>query len=254
MSKRNILKIIFYASGGFILLGIIFAIFVLTGNFYVTKKTFISDNKKYKIIIKGNGPKWPFGDEDIVVYAKNKWITFRFKIQIANNGKNLDDFNYRVEWKKDSAYLTLFGEEQDDEDLIIDFKNKTIKHRKINYEVIKVDEEIENEYFEGILGKSELISHNIRILDENGLDILPYNIETFIRTLKYEQEEGITEIKWYGKGSATVYKNSDITLIDCPYDYNSRNDEEYKNVPYNSHRYIIASSSYEYNYDLCIAK
>lgn len=48
--------------------------------------------------------------------------------------------------------------------------------------------------------------------------------------------------------SAGVYKNSDITLIDCYYNYNVENEKDYENVPYNSHRYIVAPRDYEYNF------
>lgn len=216
-------------------------------------KEFSSPDNHYKIFIKNNGA-FLFGSHDITVYAKNGWTVFKYETEISNDGKRLDDCNYNVEWKEDSAYITLAGEGQDDEDLIVDFKNKTIKHRKMNYKVISTNEQTSKEYFDDEYGKSELISHNIKILDENNNNVLPYNISSLIRTLKYEQEDGKAEIKWYSEGNATVYKNSNITLIVCPYNYNSRNEKDYENLPYNSHRYIIAPVNYEYEYNLCISK
>lgn len=233
---------------------IIIIILVITYIFELSYgKKFSSPNNHYKVFIKNNGA-FLFGSHDIVIYAKDRWTVFKYNTDIANDGKTLNASNYNVEWSEDIAYITLSGEDQDDEDLMVDFKNKTIKHRKMNYKVISTNEEVSKEYFDDEYGKSELISHNIKILDENNNNVLPYNIAALIRTLKYEQEDGIAKIKWYSEGCATVYKNSNMTLIDCPYNYNSKNEKDYENLPYNSHRYIVAPADYQYEYDLCISK
>lgn len=216
-------------------------------------KKFSSPDNHYKVFIKNNGA-FLFGSHDIVIYAKDRWTVFEYNTDIANDGKPLNSSNYNVEWTEDIAYITLSGEDQDDEDLMVDFKNKTIKHRKMNYKVIRTNKEVLKEYFDDEYGKSELIFHNIKILDENNNNVLPNNISYLIRTLKYEKEDGTAEIKWYSEGDATVYKNSNMTLIDCPYNYNSKNEKDYENLPYNSHRYIVAPANYEYKYDLCISK
>lgn len=85
---------------------------------------YISPNNEYKIVIKGNGPKWPFGSEDIKIYAyKNSFFGFFnkviYKTTISNDGKHLNDSNIDIDWN-----LYLRGEEQKSEILKIDFEEK----------------------------------------------------------------------------------------------------------------------------------
>lgn len=127
--KRKIFIILGCFVVGILLFGIVFTILVLTNNFYEKKEVFISPNKEYKIVIKGNGPKWAFGDEDIKVYSyKNNFIGFFdktiYKTKISNDGKNLNSSNFLITWENNKAYLTLIGEEQNDERLKITFGDK----------------------------------------------------------------------------------------------------------------------------------
>lgn len=86
---------------------------------------FSSPDNHYKVFIKNNGA-FLFGPHYITIYAKSGWTVSKYETEISNDGKPLNSSNYNVEWKGDIAYITLSGEEQDDEDLIVDFKNKTI--------------------------------------------------------------------------------------------------------------------------------
>ena len=112
-----------------ILICIIYVILGFTGNLYTKKESYLSSNKEYKIVIKGNGAKWPFGSEDIKVYAYKNSFTGTFskaiyKTKIFNDGKILNDSNFNIEWNDNIAYLSLNGEEQKDEILKIVFEDK----------------------------------------------------------------------------------------------------------------------------------
>ena len=111
--------------------GVIFAIFLFKGDIYLTYTKYTSPNNHYKVTVKGTGA-FLFGSERIKIYAYNNNIIGLFKKEIykttiANDGKALYYDNFVIEWINDNtAYLTLKGEEQPDEKLMITFENKIV--------------------------------------------------------------------------------------------------------------------------------
>lgn len=126
-------KLLFISICIFILIVIYFVILFFTGNLYMKIQSFTSPNNEYKITIKSKGANWPFGEEEIKIYAyensfKGFFVKTSYKTNIYNDGKNLSEDNFSIKWEKDSAILTLSGEEQENENIIISFnKDITIK-------------------------------------------------------------------------------------------------------------------------------
>ena len=209
----------------------------------------------YRIAIKSSGA-FLFSSEDISINAyKGLFKKMKYKSSIANDGKTLNKSNFDIIWKENIAILTIKGEEQDDEVLNIDFNNNKISHHKIFYKLIKLNQykdKPEIQYFDYFGKESEYVSYGIKIVNEKDEDLILYNPKDFIRTLKYQKEDGIISIKWYPDGNAYVYKSLDFTFIDCGYDrssndYNIIESEIYK-------KYIIAGPDFNYDYKLCKPK
>mgnify|MGYP003291450743 CR=1 FL=1 len=119
----------------FLVVGVVFTILFFTNNIYTNVKTFLSPNKEYKIVIKSNGTRWSFGEENIKIYAyKNSLKGFFekniYETPISNDGKILNDTNFKIDWESNIAYLTLSGEEQIDEVLEIKFNDIIIINQK----------------------------------------------------------------------------------------------------------------------------
>lgn len=53
----------------FLVISVVFIILLFTNNIYTNVKTFLSSNKEYKIVIKSNGARWSFGEENIKIYV-----------------------------------------------------------------------------------------------------------------------------------------------------------------------------------------
>ena len=263
--KKTWLIISIFSMAGIMLLGIIYTILIFTNNLYLKKKVYISPDNKYKVVIKGNGPRWPFGSEDIKIYAyKNSFLGMFdkkvFKTMISNDGKSLNDSNFSITWDENKAYLTLIGEEQKNEYILIDFNDKiSFKHKGLDYRIKDTDEiKVINTYSHNnyYLNKNlELYYKNVEFLfngeyisideafKQNIIDI-----NDFIITMDYEAENKKAIRKWEKQGNASVYKNDKITLIICKYD---RYNQDYKSQNENYLKYTIADSSLEYDYNLC---
>lgn len=139
--KRKILNILYTAGIVFIFLVIALVVFIFLdfkGMIYYTRYQSVSPDTEYKITIMGNGPKWPFGTEDIKVVANKNNITDIFNksvvfTEIANDGKPLDDSCFSVIWNGNKAAVILRGEEQQDEIFEIVFGDTvTITESKIS--------------------------------------------------------------------------------------------------------------------------
>lgn len=107
----------------------ILGITIYLQNIYGLKEKYISPNKEYIVVIKGYGPKWSFGSENIKVIAYKNSISgyfnkVKYDTEIKNDGKSLNDSNYEIKWDENIAYLSLIGEEQEDENLVIEFGDK----------------------------------------------------------------------------------------------------------------------------------
>ncbi len=77
-----------------------------------------SDNGLYSVMIQQVGaPKGAFADSDVRVTVKNLngEILHKFDSRIANDGKRLNQYNWSVEWDKETVTIILDGEEQEAE-------------------------------------------------------------------------------------------------------------------------------------------
>lgn len=250
--KKKIIILVISLVSIFLLLGLFHLGRIILNLDYTQKVVF--ENDTYKIVIKGNGPTFPFGGEDLKIYAKNGFKTLKYKTSVSNDGKNIDDDNFSVDWKEDGAILTIRAEEQKNEYLDINFKTNKIKHYKMEYYVEENDDKspivkpfmysadstVESEY--------EYVSYGISIKDKHGQELIPYNAYEFMITLDYEVEEGTATKKWHHEGNAYVYKNDKFTFVECN---NVRDNKDYENVNSNYKKYITGDSTLEYKYDMC---
>ena len=141
MKKRTIIIL-----RSFITASVILGIIIYLQNIYGLKEKYISPNKEYIVVIKGYGPKWPFGSENIKVIAyKNNILGYfnkvKYNTEIRNDGKLLNDSNYEIKWDENIAYLSLIGEEQEDENLVIEFGHKINISKVDNNKEIKENTE-----------------------------------------------------------------------------------------------------------------
>lgn len=245
---------------------IVYLFLLLTHNIYSTYEKYYSYNKKYVIEIKGNGPSFPFGSEDIkiIAYKNNILNCFNkkvYKTKISNDGKGLTPTNFSVSWNENKALIILNGEEQKNEYIEAVFDSKiSIGHKGLDYEVVKCTENCSEvatykEIESPIYGTIHLTQFNMDIYDKNeNTTIFDYDshIDYFVQTLKYEKEKGMATIKWEDKGNAYVYKNNQFTFIECNYDrynddYSMIKDQRYK-------KYILGRSDLEYKYEMCKPK
>lgn len=73
------------------------------------------DNYTVELQAKGH-PDFPFGSQDGRIVLKNgsKKIC-KVNFVLSNDGKSMDEDNWKVEWKTDKVIVTIVGEEQTDE-------------------------------------------------------------------------------------------------------------------------------------------
>lgn len=83
--KKKIIILVISLVSIFLLLGL-FHLGRIILNLDYTQKT-VFENDTYKIVIKGNGPTFPFGGEDLKIYAKNGFKTLKYKTSVSNDGK-----------------------------------------------------------------------------------------------------------------------------------------------------------------------
>ena len=134
--KKNFLYITITIIALLIVICSIYAILDFSGNLYFKRMSYISPNNEYKIVIKGNGPKWSFGSENLKIYAYknnfkgifNKEI---YKTEIGNDGSPLNDSNFDVLWEENVAFLSLIGEGNYEEKFKIIFNDKITIERII---------------------------------------------------------------------------------------------------------------------------
>ena len=225
--------------------------------FFYTRLTFDSPDNEYRIVIKGNGTIF-FSDENLRIYAyKNNFKGYLNKVMYAtslsDDGGSLGEDNVTISWKDNKAYLTIKGEEQNNENLEINFQdNITFKHKGLSYKILKdKDSKIIKSYAE----KNNYNDKNVELYNidieflvdgkyismEDSFKQKKIDIDDFIVTLEYELEKKQATRDW--EGHAEVYKNNDITLAIC-YQYLRK---ETENIP----KFIIADKDMPYNYETC---
>lgn len=233
--------------------------------FYVVEKS-ISLNKKYVIEIKGNGARWSFGSEDIMIVAYENTNTGKlskkiFTTELANDGGSIGKSNYNIDWSDESALIRISGEEQKNEYIYVDFKNDiTFKHKGLDYRTQHTNETkiiksyshydyYSNRNVELYNASIEFLVNDKYISMEECFTQQKIDIEDFIITMDYEVEDKIATKKWENQGNADVYKNDDITLIVCRY---NRYNPDYETILNENYlKYIISDNSLNYSYELC---
>ena len=233
--------------------------------FHLVEKV-ISPNNKYVIEIKGYGSKWPFGSEDIEIVAYFNFNIFKrnkkiYKTKLSNDGKNIQKTNYNIEWLDDSALITISGEEQKNEYILVEFKDKiSFRHKGLDYKIENISEKkiikTYSHYNYYSHRNLELYNKELKILLNNeyipideGFRQEKIDINDFIITMNYEVENKVATYTYESQGNAGVYKNNYITFVVCEYDRYNSDYKEFKNEDYL--KYIIADSSLEYKYSLC---
>lgn len=82
----------------------------------------IQKNNTYTIELQAIGsPEWSFGPQDgRIVLKKDNKIIEKEKFLLRNDGKKMDEYNWKVSWKKDLVTVTIIGEEQEDETYVFE--------------------------------------------------------------------------------------------------------------------------------------
>ena len=70
-------------------------------------------------------PEWPFGSQDgVVILSKGSEIC-SVDFSLHNDGKNMNNGNWRVSWENDKVVVTIMGEEQPDEIITLYFDGRS---------------------------------------------------------------------------------------------------------------------------------
>ncbi|MGN0582913.1 MAG: hypothetical protein ACI4KB_09445 [Oscillospiraceae bacterium] len=85
------------------------------------------ENGIYTVELKAtSSPDWPFGSQDgRIVLKKNKIKKCSINFELQNDGKGMDENNWKVEWKTDKVIVTITGEEQTDEIFFLYYNGET---------------------------------------------------------------------------------------------------------------------------------
>ena len=84
-----------------------------------------SPDNKYLVVINQVGYPEPFGSHKVKIQFINTNTNEEIKVieeDISNDGKNLTSVNWEVEWLEEEVVITLFGEEQNNEEFKIQLK------------------------------------------------------------------------------------------------------------------------------------
>lgn len=75
-----------------------------------------------------SSPVWPFGPQDcrIVLTRNNKNISI-IDFELRNDGKSMNEHNWKVNWENDKVMVTIIGEEQKDEIYYLYYNGKTFQ-------------------------------------------------------------------------------------------------------------------------------
>lgn len=221
-----------------------------------------SPNKKFILEINGTGASWPFGDEDIKIIAYKSNVQGKlnkkiFNTKISNDGKTLDRSNYNVNWDNNTVLITLSGEEQKNEYILVSFDDDIkFKHKGLYYEVKSTNNSKIVKSFSSYDYYSnrdiEINNINVNFLvngEYRGIDSSYVDIKDLIITMDYEVEDKIATKKWEKLGNADIYKNYKMTFIICYYD---RYNNDYKDLQNEDYiKFILGDENLNYSYDLC---
>ena len=88
----------------------------------------IIDNKTndiYEVELYAKGsPIWPFGPQDgKVVLSNQSGKIYEVDFTLHNDGKIMDESNWKVDWKEDRVIVTIIGEEQSDQNIVMYYED-----------------------------------------------------------------------------------------------------------------------------------
>ena len=109
---------------GLVILAII--IFKIIEHIPETEDT--QSNGNYTVTLQSLGsPIWPFGPQDgQIILEKDDETISEIKFVLRNDGKNMSEYNWDVEWQSDKVIVTIIGEEQNDEIFILSYNGMTM--------------------------------------------------------------------------------------------------------------------------------
>lgn len=122
---KKALKVIFGVIGTIlILLGLMILFFMYQMNWKRTKiAEFTNSDNHYSVILQEIGSPFLFGPSDVRVILKDKRGIAVDDVHtfISNDGGRLSEYNISVSWMPDGAIVTLRGQEQRDEVIILGY-------------------------------------------------------------------------------------------------------------------------------------
>ena len=82
-----------------------------------------SPNGLYRLELQQVGePKWPFGStKGRVLFISDETTVYKQTFTVQDDGANLSEYNWSVEWNTDSVSVTLWGSEQEPEEIVFQY-------------------------------------------------------------------------------------------------------------------------------------
>ena len=133
---KKALKVIFGVIGTIlILLALMILFFMYQMNWKRTKiAEFENSENHYSVILQEIGSPFLFGPSDVRVILKDAKGTARddLRTSIANDGGSLSSYNILVNWTASGAYITLRGQEQQDESFLLHYAPEDVVYNYTN--------------------------------------------------------------------------------------------------------------------------
>ncbi|WP_302789113.1 hypothetical protein [Anaerostipes caccae] len=130
---NKVIKSILYIVGVLIVLAAVFWCSIVYVSEYkiTTCDTAVSPDERYKLILQAVGePDWPFGSASgRVVLKKDDQEISNAEFELHNDGGSISNRCWTVTWYDEYAEVTLSGEEQSDEHILLYYDGKTERRR-----------------------------------------------------------------------------------------------------------------------------
>ena len=91
----------------------------------IPKKIDSKTNDNYEVVLYAIGsPGWPFGPQEGKVVLRNQSEKINeVNFTLHNDGKNMGEGNWKVDWKEDRVIVTIIGEEQSDQNIVMYYED-----------------------------------------------------------------------------------------------------------------------------------
>ncbi len=130
---NKVIKSILYIVGVLIVLAAVFWCSIVYVSEYkiTTCDTAVSSDEQYKLILQAVGePDWPFGSASgRVILKKDDQEISNAEFELHNDGGSISNRCWTVTWYDEYAEITLSGEEQSDEHILLYYDGKTERRR-----------------------------------------------------------------------------------------------------------------------------